>query len=359
MPRKKEQPQETEFTPGVGLDVGTSFLQVARRKTDDTVVFTGQRDAFFEKTLKMKIQSDNFQKSLDKLGYYYIKKGETFYLVGQNAIDYANEMTVTVLRPLSQGVLSPKNTEAISMLAVIIEDLIGKPLVENEICHYSYPARPSDATFNTIYHRDVIGRILTGIGYKAIPILESEALVYSELSSDEDNWTGMTISFGAGMTNYCISHIGEVVFSSSVAKGGDWIDKQTGDDLNLPETLIQAEKENGIDLENPVTETHECIASYYRHLLEYVAETLEFDLKQPGVKIPAFRGPIPVVISGGTTLAKNFLNVFGKLLTFKEYTEEKKVKRDLPFEIREIRSAGDPLTAVANGAMLVSLSQLS
>jgi hypothetical protein len=355
MPKKKEQPQETvtEFAPGVGLDVGTSFIQVARQRSDGSVLFRGQRDAFFEKTHKMKFQADKFKGFLDKRGYYYIKKDDTFYLVGQDAIDYANEMSVPVLRPLSQGVLSPQNTESIAMLAVIIEDLIGKPIVENEICHYSYPAKPSDASFSTVYHRDVIGRILTNIGYDAKPLLESEALVYSEL--DNDDWTGLTISFGAGMTNWCIAHTGEVMCSGSVAKGGDWIDKETGSALNLSETLIQAVKESGIDLLNPTDEVHQCIASHYKDLLEFVAETLEFELKQPGVKIPAFKNPIPVVISGGTTLAKNFLTVFGKLLTFKVYTDKEKVKRSLPFEIKEIRSAEDPLTAVANGSLLVSL----
>ncbi|OPZ39530.1 MAG: hypothetical protein BWY99_01381 [Synergistetes bacterium ADurb.BinA166] len=56
--------------------------------------------------------------------------------------------------------------------------------------------------------------------------------------------------------------------------------------------------------------------------------------------------PIPIVVSGGTSLAGGFL------AKFKERFEIHRPK--FPVQISEIRAAHDPMTAVASGLLLLS-----
>jgi hypothetical protein len=72
-------------------------------------------------------------------------------------------------------------------------------------------------------------------------------------------------------------------------------------------------------------------------------DTIVYELKK--AKLPSFRGSIPVIVSGGLTLANNFVEKFKMQLELKK----------LPFEVREIRRAKDPMTAVANGALLAAI----
>jgi hypothetical protein len=59
--------------------------------------------------------------------------------------------------------------------------------------------------------------------------------------------------------------------------------------------------------------------------------------------------PIPIVVSGGTSMPPGFLDLFKNILS--KYT--------LPFEISEIRAAKNPLTAVAQGLLIKTVSDFS
>ena len=268
-----------KYLPGVGLDVGTSYLQVGRIKLDGCTEFQSQRDAFFEikpsspqnaKIIKTQI--------LDKLGAMYIVKNGNYFLTGQSAINYAATLHKSVMRPLKRGVLSTKDRDSVGMLSVIIKELVGTPKIENEKCCFCYPSNPLDCEYDTVYHKDLIFRIVSNLGYTPIPILEAEAIMYSELV--DENLTGVSISFGAGMTNICVSYMGENVISFSLAKGGDYIDAASAEPLGISVTEIQMEKEAGIDLLNPIGETQEIIRSYYLNLIKYVVDNLELNLRE-------------------------------------------------------------------------------
>ena len=62
------------------------------------------------------------------------------------------------------------------------------------------------------------------LGYKPKPLYEGLAVIFSELA--DENFTGIGISFGAGMVNICLACMSVPVFSFSVTKAGDWIDQQ-------------------------------------------------------------------------------------------------------------------------------------
>lgn len=339
------------YLPGVGIDVGTSFIQCARQTSSDSVEFNSQRDAFFEIIPKTPFNAKAIEKSLQQRGFFYLNKNGKFYLVGQQAINYSNELNLSVLRPLKKGILSSRDKDSFGMLSVIIEQIIGPPVIEKEKCVYCYPADPIDTDFDTIYHMDLIGKILTNLGYEAIPMLEAEALMYSELL--DYDLTGITMSWGAGMTNVCVAHLGTNVVSFSVTKGGDWIDEKVGNRLDLSDTIIQAEKEHGMDLRNPKDDIQEGITIYYRSLMEYVASNLENKFKSCR-EVPNFRDPIPVIISGGSSMVGGFIEVFSDIL---KYTDKSKsIQREFPFKIKEIIHVKDPLKAVASGLLIASQS---
>ena len=339
------------YKPGLALDVGTSFIQAARQTETGEVEFTSERDAFFEIIPKTLFNSKAIEKSLQQRDYFYLNKDGNFYLVGTQAINYANEVQQNVLRPLKRGVLSSKDKDSFGMLSVILEQIVGPPLVKNERCLYSYPADPIDSDFDTVYHRDLIGKILTTLGYNAIPILEAEALMYSELL--DYDLTGVTMSWGAGMTNVCVAHLGSNLVSFSITKGGDWIDEKVGGRLEISETIIQAEKEEGLDLKKPKDDIQEGVAIYYKSLMEYVAANLELKFKSLK-EVPRFREPVVIVISGGSSLVDGFIDTFSDIIKWKD--RQKTIKRNFPFTIKEIVPVKDPLRAVASGLLIAAQS---
>jgi len=68
----------------------------------------------------------------------------------------------------------------------------------------------------------------------------------------------------------------------------------------------------------------------------------EFRRSESAVQIEK---PLPIIISGGTSQAGNFLEFFKR--------EFAKIK-DFPFEVSEIRMAGDPLSDVAKGLLIAA-----
>lgn len=347
---------ERVHEPNIGLDVGTSFLQVAKQRTDGQIDFVSERDAFYAITPSTKQAGKFLEKQLAKQGAFVLKSGSTFYVVGRKAIETAVVRNASVERPLQRGVLTADNEDSMGMLAILIEALTGRASAPNEICVYSYPADPVDAEFDVVYHHNRIGEILSSLGYKPVPLLEAEALAYSELLEDDD-LTGITISCGAGMHNLSVFHIGEPILSFSIAQGGDYIDKRVAQQLKIPETAAQAEKESeGLDLTNPQDRVQKLIADYYDSLISYVVDALEAnfaELENP----PNFLEPIPVVVSGGTSMPTGFLD---KMIDAMKHKYDKHGNferyREFPFAMREVRHAGNPLTAVANGCLIFAQS---
>jgi hypothetical protein len=342
--------ENTDYSSGIGLDVGTSFIQIARAKVDGNVDFLSQRDAFFTITPSSPQNAKIIKTQiLDKLKALYLVKDGNFYLIGKNAIDYAATLHKSAQRPLKRGVLSTSDRDSVGMLSVIIKELLGTPQVQGEKCCFCYPANPVDEAYDNIYHRDLISKIVASAGYTPIPILEAEAIVYSELI-DED-LTGICISFGAGMTNVCVSYMGENVVSFSLAKGGDYIDQSVALPLGCSDTEVQTVKEAGIDLLNPIGETQEILQSYYINLIKYVVDNLELKLSQSN-SVPKFKDPITIIVSGGTSKAGGFIDILQDQFNFKD--KDLGIDRNFPFTIKSLRPATDPLTAVANGCLIIS-----
>lgn len=104
-----------------------------------------------------------------------------------------------------------------------------------------------DAEFDVLYHQQIIQGILSDLGYTPRPMNEGLAVIFSELA--KENFTGLGLSFGGGMVNVCLANLSVPLISFSIARGGDWIDKQVARVVNEPISIITSFKESSLDLE--------------------------------------------------------------------------------------------------------------
>lgn len=350
------------YALGIGLDIGTSHLVVSRMNSETELPeFVMERDAFYAINPTSAIAAKFVEKSLLQKKAFVLKSGNTFFVVGRPAIETALERGGNVERPLKRGVLSIRDKESMNMLAVLVKALVGEAQSPLEPCVYSYPADPVDQKFDVVYHQNRMSEILGGLGYKAVPLLEAEALAYSELMDDEIGGTGIVLSCGAGMHNAAVFYTGDCITSFSIALGGDYIDRSVAEPLGMSETEVQAEKETNLDLNNPQGKVQETIVMYYRNLVDHVMDILEKKFNQID-DLPRFTKPIIFIISGGSTMPAGYQDLFVKFLKNKYDVRTKELplirERTFPFQIAEVRRPSDPLTSVANGCLVYAQAML-
>ncbi|MBU2635128.1 cell division FtsA domain-containing protein [Patescibacteria group bacterium] len=342
MPKNKKQTttQTRKVQIGRGLDVGTAFIYCARKESSQ-VAFRTQRNAFFD------IDYSEFTRGiLEKSDVKYILSKDKIYVVGDDAIKFANVFGKNTRRPLKDGVISPEEKEALPMVELIIKSVLGSPSEKNEVCYYSVPGTPADADFDTIYHQNIIKGFLERRGYRAKPLNEGLAVIFSELA--EEDFTGMGISLGGGMANVCLAVMSVPVFSFSVARAGDWIDEQVARVTNEPVSKITTFKETSLDLKKPeisMTKIEQALSIYYNYLTEYILAEIKKEIDRSN-RIPEFEKPIPIVIAGGTASPPGFLQRFKGILG----------KTTFPFEIREVKLAPHPLYTVAKGTLIAAIA---
>jgi len=338
---KGDSAMEKNRKRGIGADVGTAFINSAIIDDNGDVKIKTQRDAFFD------IENDKFARNMlnaNKANYIESDDSKLLYVVGQEALNFANVFKKEIRRPLQKGVISTREPEALLMIKTIIKNVLGKPACENEICKFSVPATPIDADYNIIYHENILKSFIESFGFKAEPINEARAICYSEL--DEEQFTGLSLSFGAGMVNVCCTYMGAVSIEFSVSRSGDWIDDSAAQAIGERTAKMTAIKEAGIDLLMPKDRYEESISIFYRNFIAYVVKCFEKKLAET-VNVPEFPQPIPIILAGGTSLAKSFDKVFKQ--------EIEKIK--LPFAVKEVRLAEDQMFAVVKGCLYASMSE--
>lgn len=325
-----------------GLDVGTNMLVAAFPDKEGNIKYRMQRDAFYKITPKSLVNERSIRTSLEKRGANFMRNEEgDFIVIGEDALEIAIERNDVAKRPLRKGVLSPREKDSLPMLKKIIEGLLGKG-GEGDRVVYSVPARPVDGDFDIVYHTEMLKTYLREMGYESLPINEAFAIALSELI--EDGLTGICLSYGAGMTNVAVIHQGDPLVEFSLCRAGDYIDQAVGTALDISPSLVQLEKEAGIDLMNPKDKIGEAVSVYYSTLLNYTLRNIAFELDKRRKELPVFRKPVPIIVSGGLTLADGFVDKVNQTLA----------NLDFPLAISGVRRADDPMRAVATGALLGS-----
>jgi len=325
-----------------GLDCGTSFYIAA---TEELV--KKQRNAF----LTVDGEVNQVKRMLKRQGIPFVEKAGKVHIVGQHAFNYAQIFSTAELkRPMKSGLLNPTEKDALPVLNAIIGELLGDA-VDGETCVYCIPSKPIDVKREVSYHEDVLRTIIEQYGYNVKKIEEAVAIGYEGLVDTQ--LTGVAISMGAGMCNIAVMYQGMTALSFSVSRGGDWVDENVSMDTGVSKAKVTNIKETSttLDLSSATyqniyeEETDEAnvliaIRSYYGALINYLLTNLKVQFE--GVEnVPNFPEAVPIVIGGGTSLVKGFLDVFNE-----QFDQD-----NFPIPISEIIHIEDAHTAVARGCL--------
>ncbi len=327
--------------PGVGLDIGTMNLVMARQTTEGKLVTRKVRDAFLDlgveakKTLK-----------LSKVSWMEDPEDPDIIIVfGDSALTMANLFHREARRPLSGGVISAGEMDAHKVLGILVSHILDAPVVEGEHCYYSVPASPlDDLNQDIVYHTEIFRRILRDRGYTPHPMNEAMAIIYSQCP--KEHFSGLALSFGAGMMNIALAYQTVKGLDFSLAKSGDWVDQHAAKAVGTSVSTMCTIKEQGVNLALPSGREEEALVLYIRYLIRYCLENImaQFKLHQANIRLPE---AVPLILSGGTALAGGFMEVF-----VEEFSTVK--KKNFPIQISEIRMAADPLTSVAEGLLVLA-----
>jgi hypothetical protein len=320
---------------GRGLDVGTMNL-VAAKETDTGIAFSRMRDAFLSVPKRA-------QKMMKMSNISYIEQDDNLLIFGDNALDMSIFMgkDFPLRRPLQDGLIAPGEIDSVDVLTFMLKEILGEPAQPNEICYFSVPASPIDVQRDVVYHEGIFTKIISQLGYEAISGNEAEAIVFSECV--EDGFSGIGISFGSGMTNIALVLKAMNCMEFSLARGGDWIDKGASVSIGKTQAQITEMKEAGVDLLNPKTREEEAIVFYYKKLITYAIDGIAKQFMMSGNNFSANQ-ELPIVLSGGTSKAINFVPFF------KTVFERKRAR--FPIKVSDIRHAKDPLNSVAKGLLI-------
>ena len=321
-----------------GLDVGTMNI-ISGRQDDSETVFVQQRNSFVEIE-----HSDMAEQMLSRSDVLHIRKGNQVYVVGDDALNFANIFNRETRRPMQAGILSTEESSAIPMIKLITEQVVGEPAYDGERLFFSSPADPIDSKLNTLYHEKTLESMLGDIGYDPEPINEGMAVIYSELA--DHNFTGLGVSFGAGMTNVCLAYYAVPVMKFSIARGGDWIDEQAANATGTPVDKVTSIKEDDFELDftTDVGGVEGALAIYYENLLDYVIQNISREVDDEDVEEGL---DVPVVVTGGTSSPQGFAKLFQDRLN----------DSAVPFSISDVRRAHEPMYSVARGALVASRTE--
>jgi hypothetical protein len=328
------------------VDIGTCFLVSAKQDSNNQIQIKTIRDAFLDMDNDPSIKN---MLTLSKINF--IESDDKLYLVGDPAVTMANIFRREVRRPLSKGVLSPGELEAEKILMILLDNILGKAKTQGEICYFSVPGNPADRSLDVVYHQAMFSKLIGSLGYKPIALNEAAAIVYSNCAPEQ--FSGLAISMGAGMVNVALLYQTIIGMSFSIINSGDWLDESAAKATGTTASRVQAIKERGLNLMDPnegdskTSREREALTIYYKSLILRVLESIrvEFEKHRGNIDLPY---SIPIILSGGTSLAKNFKELFESGFNT--------VKAKFPISISEIRMAKDPLNSVAQGLLVAALN---
>jgi len=327
-----------------GLDIGTANLVAASLK-NKKVEIKRLRNSFIE-------ISDEARQHLasGSLNAVHIK-GKS-YIVGDESVAVARILGRDARRPMAAGVLNPEEKDGKNVIGALIKALLGEPETEGERCCFSVPAVPVDnAKANNVWHTAFFSQLLENLGYTPEPVNEALAIIYAECA--DDGHTGISLSHGGGQVNCSMSYKLVGCLEFSVARSGDWIDRETASATGQSIARVLRVKEDpNFDLLNPDElddEIGPALQAYYSSMIKYEIG----HLVQQWTKMKSqldFPEEIPIILSGGTALLKGFKDLWEKELN------KFQKKTPLPFKVKEVRLAKDCLGSVARGLLTYALT---
>ena len=325
----------------VGVDPGTMFFQVAEKKSgEEGLAFTAVRNAFVELA-----DTEGVDDILSRNEWQYIKDGNVYFVIGDDAIQVANILPgkVEVRRPMADGVLNKNEDKKLVVLAEIIGSSVGKAPDGNSWICSCVSSESVDGSQNSVFHRQRLEALYKRLGWNVKIIDEGHAVVLAERPTvvedgEEVAYSGIGLSFGAGRANCVLCYRGLPVVGMSVARSGDWVDQQVAEQTGVPISQVIATKEKKLDFDNIDfdDDVQFALDAYYDQLIRYVFSHFA---KKFAAEKTTFEVPLDVVVAGGTSMPNGFCGKVRKVVD----------ELNLPFEIKEVRHAKNPRTAVVEG----------
>lgn len=333
----------------IGFDCGTYHLVSCKRGEDKALSYKKEVNAFLELPLENRFVFNMMKNA----GVPLIEQPEANlgYALGEAAVNMAYTMTqIELKRPMKDGCLNPKEKHAQQIMNIMCHSLIGEVDEEGSILYYSVPANAINHETDADYHGKVLEAMFRSYrsekGYKVDPrpINEALALVYAELQSK--SWTGVGISFGAGMVNLCYAMYGAPIFQFSLVNSGDWIDKMASKAIGEETTTYVNREKMHADLtvENPDTLAQRAIKSQYEIMIQHTVSGIKRGVEEAGNKARSEQ-PIDIIIAGGTSMPKGFDDLFRRILDQAKITNLK---------IGKVIRPSDPLFSVARGCLIAA-----
>ncbi len=320
-----------------GLDLGTSRIVLAEPGKDDKFDYSAQLNAFvslpYSKVTERMLTREKI--------LHAVEDGEIL-AYGNRVEEFANLMNGDTRRPMQTGLLNPEEPKSLEMIELVIKSMCGPAKKGDKLC-FSVPAAPPTNQDDLLYHERTVTQILEGLGYEVKALNEGLAVVYSDL--EDDNFTGIGLSFGGGMCNVCLAYLGLPAISFSTIRAGDFIDHSTASVSGATPTTVRLHKEGGFSLNGLSSSSiDQALSVYYNEVIKTVVDGLTSTLKKTK-KLPKLDKPIPIVVGGGTAMVGSFQAELEKALR----------KRSLPIEISEVRLAKDPLSTTARGTLMAAM----
>jgi actin-like ATPase involved in cell morphogenesis len=328
--------KETYSQP-LGLDVGTSRIVVAR-SADKKYTYESQLNAFL--TLPYSRLAESL---LQRESVFHKVEGPEIIVMGNDAERFAEVFHVETRRPMKSGTLNPQEPHSLVVVKNIIERLVGKPGVERQKVLFSVPAPLEQGEAGIPYHQASIQQVLQELGFDASPIAEGLAVVFGELG--ESNFTGIGISCGSGLCNVCLAVLSVPVISFSVPRAGDYIDNHAALVTGDLAIRMRVQKEQNFKLNGFSSDrVQNALSVYYKEMIAQLVESLRSQISS-AQRLPKLEQSIPLVLAGGTSMPKGFLEYFTTALRINE----------LPVKLSEVRVSADPLNSTARGALMGAL----
>ncbi len=327
-----------------GFDCGTYNLVACTRDDKGNFVHKREVNAFLELPLENRFVF-NMMKGA---GVPLIEREKVAYALGEAAVNMAYTMCQLELkRPMVAGCVNPKEKDAFQIMSIMMHGLLDDVRQDGEVLYYSVPANAINQETDADYHNKILEAIFkaykseSGFRVDPRPINEGLALVYAELGKKA--FTGIGVSFGAGMVNLCYSMYGNPVFQFAIVNSGDWIDKQAAKATGEPVSFISKEKTK-IDLTKaPTTLIERAIHTQYHLMVEHTVSEIKKGLANASKSVRS-DVPVDIVIAGGTSSPFGFATLFKDTI----------MSANLPIQIGEIIKPADPLYSVARGCLIAA-----
>lgn len=328
----------------IGFDVGTYNLVCCRRDENGNFVNKREINAFIELPLENRFVFEMMKNA----GVPLIERENVAYALGEAAVNMAYTISQLELkRPMSGGCVNPKEKDAFQLLNIMIHSLLDGVKQDNETLYYCVPANAINEDTDADYHTKVLEAIFrayeseSGLKVNAHPINEALALVYAELGKKA--YTGIGISFGAGMVNLCFSMYGNPLFKFAIVNSGDWIDRQAAKATGESPTFINQEKMK-VDLSKiPTNLVERAIQTQYRIMIEHTINEIKKGLSNSQKAVHS-DNPVDIVIAGGTSSPPGFDTLFRETIS----------QAKLSVKVGDVIRPSDPLFSVARGCLIAA-----